>query len=72
MALEDDVAVALLVERELILEARAATAAHAHAQPCHAHVGLLGGEELVHLLGALVGDLIIALLLWMAPRLSKV
>src|ERR1035441_4417514 len=57
VALEDDVALALLVEGELVLEARASPAAHAHAQPGHAHVRLLGGEKLVHLLGALVCDL---------------
>ena len=54
VALEHDVALALLVERQLVLESRAAAAAHAHAQPRDAHIRLLAGEEVVHLLGALV------------------
>ena len=56
MALEDGVGVALLVEGELVLEARAAAAAHADPQAREGHVGVLRGEELAHLLGSLVGD----------------
>ena len=40
MVLEDRVAVALLVEGELVLEAGAAAAAHADAQAGRADVGL--------------------------------
>src|SRR6202008_929092 len=56
VALEHDVAVALLVECELILKARAAAAANAHAKPGEAHVCVLPGQELLNLLGALVAD----------------
>ena len=56
VVLEDLVAVALRVERERVLEARAAAAAHADAEARCAHVGALGGEELLDLLGALVGE----------------
>ena len=45
MALEDRVAVALLVERELVLEARAAASAHADAQAGERHVGVLGSRN---------------------------
>ena len=54
--LEDLVAVALLVERERVLEARAAAAAHADAQAGRLDLGALGDEELADLLGALVGE----------------
>jgi len=51
---EDLVTVVLLVERELVLEARAATALDRHAQPS---LGLLlRGEELAYLLGRNVGE----------------
>ncbi len=53
MVLEDVVAVALVVEGELVLEARAAAAAHADAQAGGRDVGALGGQELPDLLGAL-------------------
>ena len=56
MALEDGVALALLIEGQLVLKARAAAAAHAHAQARDRGVLLLRGEELVHLLGALVAQ----------------
>ena len=56
VVLEDRVAVALLVERQVVLEARAAATAHAHPQAGRLHVGVLAGEELAYLLGALVGD----------------
>src|SRR5665213_891589 len=56
VALEHDVAVALLVERELILKARAAAPAHTYAQARHVHVGVLRGEELLDLLGTLVAN----------------
>src|ERR687887_2481654 len=54
--LEDRIAVALLVEGELILEARAAAAAHADAQAGTGEVQALRVEELADLLGALVGE----------------
>ena len=56
MILEDLVAVALGVEREGVLEAGATAAAHAHAQAGGAHVGALGSQELLDLLGALVSE----------------
>jgi hypothetical protein len=56
VVLEDLVAVALAVERERVLEARAAAAADAHAQARGSDVGALCGEELLDLLGALVGE----------------
>ena len=56
VVLEDLVAVALRVERERVLEAGAAAAADADAQAGGLHVGALGGEELLDLLGALVGE----------------
>src|SRR3954451_3775319 len=54
--LEHLVAVALGVERERVLEAGAATAAHADAQAGGPDVGTLGGQELLDLLGALLGE----------------
>ncbi len=57
MALEDDIAFALLIERELVLKPGAAAAADADSQAREADVCLLGIQKLVHLLGALVGDL---------------
>jgi hypothetical protein len=56
MVLEHLVALALGVERERVLEAGAATAPDAHAQTGSLDVGALGGEELLDLLGALVGE----------------
>src|SRR5215216_7941100 len=56
VVLEDRVTLALAVERQGVLEAGAAAAAHADAQPCGADVGALRGEELLDLLGALVGE----------------
>ena len=56
VALERQVALALLVERELVLKARAASPAHAHAQAGEGRVLGLGGEELVDLFGALVAQ----------------
>ena len=56
MALEDGVVLALLVEGELVLEARAAASAHPDAQPRERHVGTLGVKELAHLVGSLVGE----------------
>ena len=53
MVLEDRVAVALLVEGELVLEARAAAAAHADAQAGRRTASSLASEELLDLLGAL-------------------
>src|ERR1035437_8504885 len=41
VGLEHDVVVALLVEGELVLKARAAAASNTDAQACAAHVGLL-------------------------------
>lgn len=52
---EDDVALALLVEGKLILEARTTAAAHAYTQTRERHIGLLGIEKLANLLCALVG-----------------
>jgi hypothetical protein len=54
--LEDHVAVALLVEGELILEARASAAAHADAQSGALLVEALRSEELADLLGAAVRE----------------
>ena len=56
MVLEDLVAVALGVERERVLEAGAAAAAHADAQAGGLDVGALGRQELLDLLGALLGE----------------
>src|SRR3954465_6325979 len=56
VVLEDLVAVALRVERQRVLEARASAPPHAHAQPRRLRVGALGGEELMYLLGALFGE----------------
>ena len=56
MVLEDLVAVALGVERERVLEAGAAAAAHADAQAGGGDVGALRGQELLDLLGALLGE----------------
>ncbi len=55
--LEDRVAVALLVEGELVLEARAAAATDADAQTGADVIGVLRVQELTDLLGALVGEL---------------
>ena len=52
VVLEDDVAVAALVERELVLEARAAAALDADPQAGDLDVGALRGEELAHLVRA--------------------
>jgi hypothetical protein len=54
VALEDLVVVALLVERELVLEARAAAAADADTKACNRDVGALCCEILARLLGTLV------------------
>src|SRR3954471_22076896 len=56
VALEDHVAVALLVEGELILKARAAAAAHTDAQPGGCGRLALTGEKLLDLLGTLVRE----------------
>src|SRR3954468_16433785 len=53
---EDLVAGALLVEGERVLEARAAATAHADAQTGRLDVRALGGEELLDLLCALLGE----------------
>ena len=57
VALEDSIALALLVEGQLVLEARAAAPTDPDAQSRKGHVGTLGVEELAHLLGSLVGEL---------------
>src|SRR4029453_10079059 len=54
--LEDHVAVALLVEGELVLEARASAAAHSDAQTGARLVQPLRAEELADLLGAAVRE----------------
>src|SRR3954453_4876374 len=54
--LEDRVAVAVLVEGEVVLKARATAAPYAHAQAGGLDVRALRGDELTHLLGALVGQ----------------
>src|SRR2546423_2719506 len=54
VVLEDPVAVPLLVERQLVLEARAAAAAHGHAEP-RVRV-LLVREQGPDLLGGYVGE----------------
>src|SRR3954453_5005456 len=54
--LEDRVAVALLVEGEVVLKARATAAPDAHAQIGGLDVRALRGDELPHLFGALVGQ----------------
>jgi stress-induced morphogen len=51
---EDDVALTLLVEGELVLEARATAAAHTDTQAGQRRIGLLGIKELANLLCALV------------------
>ena len=56
VVLEDLVAVALGVERERVLEAGAAAAAHADAQAGGLHVGALRRQELLDLLGAFLGE----------------
>jgi hypothetical protein len=56
VALEREVALAPLVERELVLKARAAAAAHAHAQTRDRGILRLGGQKLVDLLGTLVAQ----------------
>src|SRR3954465_486481 len=56
VVLEDLVARALLVEGERVLEARAPAAADAHTQAGRLHVGALGRQELLDLLGALFGE----------------
>ena len=56
LVLEDGVAVALLVERQRVLEARAAAAAHADPQSGGLGDGRLRGEELADLLRALVSE----------------
>ena len=53
LVLEDGVAVALLVERECILEAGAAATAHPDPESGGVGRAALGGEELADLLGAL-------------------
>src|SRR5471030_3013900 len=54
VTLEDAVVRALLVEGEVVLEARAAAAADAHPKPRDGHVGALRIEVLARLRGALV------------------
>src|SRR4051794_3569867 len=56
VALEDHVTVAVLVERELVLEARAASTPHADAQAGRRRSIALAGEKLLDLLGALVAE----------------
>src|SRR5215217_31706 len=56
VVLEDLVAVALRVERERVLEAGAAAAAHADAQAGRLDVGALRVQELLDLLCTLVGE----------------
>src|SRR3954452_11340626 len=56
VVLEDRVAVALVVEGEVVLEAGAAAAAHADAQAGERQVGVLGLQELADLLGARLGE----------------
>ena len=56
VVLEDGVAVALLVEGELVLEARAAAARRRRADRRDYGFGALGRQELADLLGALLGE----------------
>src|SRR4051812_8134796 len=56
VVLEHLVVVALRVERQRVLEAGAATTADAHPQAGGLHVGALGRQELLYLLGALLGE----------------
>ncbi len=56
LVLEDGVAVALLIERERVLEPRAAAASNPDPQPGGLDDRRLSGEEFVNLLGTLVGE----------------
>src|SRR3954453_23741715 len=57
VVLEDRVALALVVEGEVVLEPRAAAAAHADAQAGKGKVAVLGVQELADLLGARLGEM---------------
>src|SRR3954453_24192110 len=53
---EDLVAGAFLVEGQRVLEARAPAAADAHTETSGLHVGAMGRQEFLDLLGALFGE----------------